>query len=733
MKTRVKGTSKKPIPFLACSFPPLLRYQNAHVTQLRLRFWSLVSKKNSCVKFQKRFFRGALKQFITRPLFLFVLLAYGIGVSGNEYSPERELYHTGLQALNSDDYIAAANAFRSSIRLNPSYFDSRLGLVRTLYLLGEYTDAYDEIGEARKLVSHDRRGVILEARILTALGRYDDAIALYNGILIDRPYDPEANQGIGEVYAIQGKRELADDAYAKSLEHSPGNLRALLQLAILHDRAREKESAENVLQEALRFHPDDLHVHVQAAEHHALYDEWKQVAYHLNQAMSMLKGPEDGRYKRVSKLNASLALRRGDPIAALTALESIAEEDEADLLFLKARAYRSMGMESFAQDVLSQLLRMASDDETVRLFREAPLALSFAGLTEHRDEAANWHIAKGKRLEESFYFNRALNAYRRARRISSTDPDIWLLYANLIRRMGFPEKYRDELHAAVLELENAPRKQAVIQEQIDLLTHSENGGLKEDWDIDDPWNFLPSAWNIAILLIPQRQVFTAHDGAGIALAAYFADQIDTLPEVTVVNLEGGFFPNAMEVNDYTDAFRLSRDRADYFVLLEFAETERSFSASAKLYIAGTGQEYGASSQLRTGKGRVLDSIDLLAGDVVSAIPKRMTILAVDGDILLIDKGRWHGIDPDQPLAVLRKNAAQPSIHNEGIEYREADYLGTMEITRSSESLSEGMFQRAGDFDFISVGDEVFSIAVPEISGSTASPDPAFRSRLLAVP
>ncbi len=677
--------------------------------------------------------RTSVKQFITRILFLFMFLAYGIGAFGIEYSPERELYNTGLQALKSEDYITAAHAFRSSMRLNPSYFDSRLGLVRTLYLLGEYTDAYEEIIEARKLVSHDRRGVILEARILAALGKYDDAIALYTDILMDRPYDPEANQGIGEVYAIQGKRELADDAYAKSLEHSPGNLRALLQLAILHDRAREKESAENVLQEALRFHPNDLHVHVQAAEHYALYDEWKQVVYHLNQAISMLKGPEDGRYKRVSKLNASLALRRGDPIAALTALESIKGEDDADILFLKARAYRAKGMEAFAQDVLSQLLRMNSDDETVRLFREAPLVLSIAGLTEHREEAADWHIAKGKRLEESFYFNQALNAYRRARRISSTDPEIWLLYANLIRRMGFPEKYRDELQAAVLELEKAPRKQTIIQEQLDLLTHSENGGLKEDWAIDDPWNFLPTAWNIAVLLIPHRQVFTSHDGAGIALATYFADQIDVLPEVTVVNFDGGFFPNAMEVKDYTDAFRLSRDRVDYFLLLEFAETERSFSASAKLYLAGTGQEYSTFSQLRTGKGRVLDSIDFLAREVVSGIPKKMTILAVDGSMLLIDKGRWHGIEPEQPMVVLRKDATRPSIHNGGIEYKETAYLGTMEITRSSESLSEGKFQRAGDFDFISVGDEVFSIAPPEISGAMTLPDPAFRSRLLAVP
>lgn len=668
-------------------------------------------------------------------LFLGFLEFYGVGagLSALEHSRERELYRMGQEALASDYYLSALDSFRAAIHLNPSYADARLGIAKALYLLGEYLEAYKEITAAKAFALHDRRRIILEARILTALGKYDEAALLYNGILADRPYDPEANQGLGEIYAIQGKRELADRAYEKSLEYSPGNLRVLLQLVILHDRAREKTPAENALKEAMRLYPDDLHVRIQAAEHHALYDEWEKASDYLDQALAMLRGPQDGRYRRVSALNASLALRRGDPAAALAILDTMGEEDEPDILFLRARAYRDLGQEARAQAVLRLLLRLAPEDEVTRIFREAPLVQSIGGLMEYRTEAASWHVKKGKRLEEAFYYGQALAAYRRARRIDSTNIDSWLLYSNLIRLMGFPEKYRDELNAAVSELDHAPDKQAAVRERLSVLEHSENDSLAQDWGVDDPWNYPPSVWSVGVFFAPERQVLTSHDGAGAALASYFADLLDVRPEVTVVNLDGGFFPGIREAADYTEAFKTARGTVDYFVMLEFAETERSFSAAATVYLGRTGESLIRSTQLRTGQEKVFDSIGLLVRDLISAIPLRMSILAVEGDMLLADKGRWHGIDAEEPMVVLRRGAARPSISDEGIEYAETDFLGTVEILRSSESLSEGRFLRNGDFDFVSAGDEFFSIAVPENSEITSIPDPAFRSRLLSVP
>ena len=58
-------------------------------------------------------------------------------------------------------------------------------------------------------------------------------------------------------------------------------------------------------------------------------------------------------------------------------------------------------------------------------------------------------------MKKTFFYKRALAEYRRARLIDGTDADIWITYAELIRKMGFPEKYRDALKGALIELEGA--------------------------------------------------------------------------------------------------------------------------------------------------------------------------------------------------------------------------------------------------------------------------------------
>ncbi len=651
----------------------------------------------------------------------------------NEKIRERDLYRIGKQAMESDDYYTAIESFRMAIILNPSYADARLSMAEALYLLGEYSEAYKEITAAKRYTFQDKRRIIIEARILTALARYDEAIALYTDLLTRRPYDSEVNQGLGEVYAIQGRRDLADRAYNRSLEYSPGNLRVLLQLIILHDNAREKTQGENILTEALRLYPNDLHLRIQAAEHHALYDEWDEVAEHLDHARAMLQGPHDGRYRRISILNASMALRRGDPAAALAHLESIPGDEDSELLFLKARIYRDLGQESTAQGFLRLLLRQNPDDEVTRIFREAPLVQAIDGLMEFRTDAASWHINKGKRLEESYYYRQALVSYQWARKIDSTNVEHWLKYANLIRLMGFPGKYRDELYAITVELQNDSERQSSVQKYLNLLEHSEISSLAGDWGIDDPWNFPPSDWKVGVFIILEKQLFHNHEGAGMAVASHAANLLDARSEISVVNLDGGIRPGVREVSSYTEAFRTARETVDYFILLNFAETDRSFSAAATVYLGRTGEVVTQVTQLRTGQEKVKDSLNLLVQDVSSFIPMKISILDVQGDTLLLNKGRWQGIEKDASLVVLRKGAARPAVTEEGIDYPVSDYLGSVNITDISEALSEGKFIRNGEFDFISTGDEVFFLDIPEYPENTTAPDPAFRSRLLSVP
>ena len=194
-------------------------------------------------------------------------------------------------------------------------------------------------------------------------------------------------------------------------------------------------------------------------------------------------------------------------------------------------------------------------------------------------------------------------------------------------------------------------------------------------------------------------------------------------------------PGIRTVGSFPEAFRDSRDRDDYFTILRFAETERTFSASCEVYLSRSGELLGRYEELRTGQGRVSDTLHLLARSVTADIPGIMRIVGIDGMDVLLDKGRWHGIsiEDDEPLIVVRGGSARPSIVEGGLEYSRDDFLGTVEIIEVAEPLSVALYTRAGDFDFIRAGDNVFGLPVPEDEGAGSSPDPAFRARLLSIP
>ncbi len=667
-----------------------------------------------------------------------VLLSINSVLSVNVFSQTSgdpiSFYVEGRNALSIDDPYRAVDLFRSALRLNPAYADARLGMAEALFLLSEYEEADRELNEARPYASNKRELVLLEARILTALGNYDAASSIYDNLLSTRPHDADANRGLAEIYAITGQRELADEAFDRSLRYSPGDKRVLLQLVLLHDKARERTRAEAALHEALRLFPDNLAVRVQAAEHFALYDDWSAALNHLERAKSMMSGPEDTRYPKVGLLDAELSLRKGDPAAALIALKKLPDLSSSKVLYLLARAYRDLGDESQAQNMLHRLLNTRSEDEIARMFMEEYLVSTTGGYETQRSNAAEWHLKRGRAFEENFYFERAYNEYRRARLISKYDPDVWLAYVDIIRKLGFMEHYRDSLGAAMVDIPESRQEYSLIERRLELLDHSEKDSIADDWGITDPWIVVPAEWDVGVFVLKNTNSLPIHTGSQKTLALYLADLLDLHPDLAIPTDASGRNPEIRMAEDFTEAFREARERHDYFVLARFVETDRTFSASGELYLARTGELIGSFEELRTGQGKVSDSLHKLSESLSSTIPRIMQILAVDGERVLLNKGRWHRIGDEEPWIVLRAGTGRPAAVDGGLSYSAEDYLGSVIIERMSEPLSEGRYERSGNFDFIGAGDEVFLLPAPEFGDQGfSSPDPAFKAQLLAIP
>jgi len=640
-----------------------------------------------------------------------------------------------MEALSLDNPYRAINSFRGALRANPAYVEARLGMAEALFQLSEYEEAAEEIEQARPFAGGRRELRLLDARIQTALDRFDVAARIYSELIAIRPHDAQATGGLAELYAITGQHELAESAFYRSLRYSPGDRRAMLQLVLLHDKSRDRASSDGIIRQALSLFPDNLTVRIAAVEHFALYEEWDLVVEHLDRAKSIAGNSDNERYSRLGLIEAELALRNGDAMAALGVLEKMPNPDEPELLYLLARAYRDSSMESEAQGALSRLLRIRRNDEIARMLKEEYLTLNAGGFEQQRIESASWHLERGKVFEKEFFYKRAYHEYRRARLIDKYSPDAWMAYVDVLKKMGYMEHYSDSLSAALMDIPKSSPEYSVLEDRLDSYRHSEKDGLAAEWGIDEPWILPPAEWAVAVYVMPSGNSLPIHSGAQTTLGLYFADLLDFHPDIEVPTDVSGRNPVLNMTGDFSQAFRESRDsNLDYFVILRFFETERTFSASANLYIARTGELHGRFSELRTGQNRVTDALHQLSTTLNASIPRLMRIEQMDGEYVLLNKGSWHGIATRETWMVLRGGSGRPSTGEGGIFYGRNDFLGTVEIIEVSEPLSEGIFKRRGDFNFIAPGDELFQLPVPEteVEGFFA-PDPAFRAQLLAIP
>ncbi|MCD6343790.1 MAG: hypothetical protein J7L76_08385, partial [Spirochaetaceae bacterium] len=445
-------------------------------------------------------------------------------------------------------------------------------------------------------------------------------------------------------------------------------------------------------------------------------------------------GTDDKRYPQVALLNAELSLRKGDPARALKSLQTLSDLMTPEALFLLARSYRNLGREEEAQSVLNRLLGYWGEDEIARMFREEYLMRTSNGFEAERAEAADWHLEKGNAFEDDFFYTRAYNEFRQAKLLNKDNPDVWIAFTDIIRKLGFPEHYLDSLNAALLDIPSTRPEYSVLKERLDLLEHSGKDSLGERWNIINPWDLYSAEWNLGVYIVNGSSSLPMHAGAEETLALFFSDLLDILPDMKLPLDKSGRNPEIKTVSSFADAFRMSREKLDYFVLVNFTETSRTFSASAELFLAGTGESIGRFDEMRTGQGMVSDTLHTLSLSLSAALPRIMSIVSVDGDRVLLDKGRWQGITKDKDWIVLRKDAGQPANVDAGLVYSSEDFLGTVKVGELSEPLSEGIYTAAGDFNFISPGDELFLLPVPEINkDSLNTPDPAFKARLLAIP
>ena len=552
-----------------------------------------------------------------------------------------ELYRDGQNALRKQDYYGAIDSLQEALRLNPAYLDVILALADAYFRIEEYEEAYRYIEQAALYGRNDISLLNMKARILVGREELDDGEALFRIVLSEEPNNLEANLGLAEISLLRGDRKRGEEQYRKSLVLAPESRRALLSLALLYDREGNRGEAENYLNLALTYHSRDPEVYISLAEHYLRTGDLDRAAY-FAQNGSLLSPDSPSPFR----LLGQAFMEQGQWLEAVDPLVNALSKDPSDvtLLYMISQCYIHLSMDQAALKTLDKALRIDPNNEIVRITMEQFLINNPSTTADQRSELAVYHREKGTGFEKKLYYERAYNEFRRSRWIDPYDWDSWQLYGRSFKLLGFPGKYLNTLQA----MEESGYEDRDFQETLMVLEHRRERSLADRWGVDQ---YDQVSFPYGVSLYSRYSDQLVHTGSEEVLTDYLSF---ILLRYAAIDPEAG-----PRIRSFSQAFSSARESgSDYFVILDFSETERTFLCRAELYLSSTGTKLREITVMRTGKNRINLAMEKMASDLESCFVPRTRVLAMDGDEVLLGLGRYHNMEPGKREFSLR--ADRPS-------------------------------------------------------------------------
>ncbi len=618
------------------------------------------------------------------------------GASTGQSADARTLYRQGHDAWLEEDLPRAVELYRGALSLNPDYLEPRAGLAEAFFALEEYEEALGYIQQARRYDARAADLQILEGRISVALGQWDRARALLDGVLSREPNNLEARFALAQLDIVTGKRQTAESRYLDALRVAPESRTALLSLALMREEAGSLPEAARYMELAVRGNGDDPEVHRAAGEFFGRRGRLDLAERHLQTAIQLKRG----RFPAAERSLAGAYLEQGRVADARTVLRELIGRDRRDPMtwYLQGLAGEAAGDIAGAAAGLTEAIRLRPEDELARIALEEIARQKLPPGDAVLRKAAAEHLRQGRLLESHNYLEKAQFEYRRCLQLDPESRDARLAFARLFKVQGYPVKYLRELQL----LQDRGLADTVVQDAIEITSGETADGPAVDWGMDQ-YALEMQPYRLLLFTVPSRNS-VLHRDAGEYLVRYVTGILERNERLEVQDAP-------VAVAGFDEAFRTAREKgSDWFLLLQADESERSFSARLDVYLARTGTRLETIQVFRTGNDRVRDTLMRVSSRFESLLPVRGRLLERRFDKGIVNLGRASGVRDGEKLLVVRKGGVQLANDRIGLRWRDEDLLGELTVTRTDENLCEGSVAGKSFFDRINPSDEVLRAA-----------------------
>ena len=633
---------------------------------------------------------------VSLPFQFLLLLLFLISSVAFAQSKAITLYGEAIEAEERGNNELATELYKAALRENSQYREPYLRLAELRFRSDAPEEALLYAETALKMDRTNASIQILRARILTSLGRFDEAATVFDLLLKKEPYNTDLYRAMGELEIARGSLRGALLWYERALAVDPLNRTALLSSATVQDALDLEEPSERAIVKALELYPESFDVHMTAARHYIRREEWEKAAYHCDIAMRI--SPDS---REALLLYADLLALQGNYTELLQRINkspsSILLPDDYLSFYIQGAAYMKTGNPDGAVKAFEAVLRIKPEDEISRISYEHLLTnldeekrLQYA---DSIDRVLRYHLDLADNLLERNRLQESMDHVRRALQIDPDSISARTLYAKLWLLKGFPDK-----QLSILEVISDKEKVGTeIHDLIEIYRHELSASVSRRWKLDQ-FDHDRFRYRIPVYIsAPESSMI--HSLSNDALATFCSHIMH--------GNEHLFVPDSGEVLSFASAYGRARNSdAHYFAILSFTEDERSFTLTSELYSGVTGALIKREQFYRTGNERISSAVGIWADRVAESLPHLGRVVKYTFSSALIDLGRIDGIEADDELIIIPRNMLQLSRGSLALLFDPDKKAGTITISETDELVSEGVVEAAGFYDLITPGDWV---------------------------
>lgn len=607
-----------------------------------------------------------------------------------------ELYQKGAEFQAQEDWYSAIEMYQSALQENPAYNLVYQGLAECFYALNEYDEALSSVQFAMTYKKNDSDLQNLHGFILIGLGKIEEARKQFSAVLQKFPNSPEARFGLAEIEIFQGKLYAASDMYKETLSRQGENRKALLSLALVSYEAGNNSMAEEYIKKALQFHGDNPQVHYFVAYLKALSGDMETAEGRLNSAIK-LKENYDEAYALLSSVLYSQ--KRYEESIKISDIRIARRRNRSDAWYLKTLCLLKLDKIDEAMTSAKVGLSIEPDDEVMRALLEETAIKHLNFEDSFRKKLSEYHATRGIGFAKRNMSEHALFEYRRALKVYPYDVESRESYAQLLLRLGYPEKYLEQM----LFIQTIVKSNTRVNDAVEAYGKHMLTSLKTKWKID---SLYMNKAHISIgLFYNMESTNVLHPDAEKITQTIISDIFSNNNNLKI----NSYSKNPTQ---YAKAFKTSRKAGeDYFGIIKLRENERDIQIILELYVSRTGAKAQTFTVYRSGNDRFSNASRSLVKLISSSLPIVGQVVKRYQNEAIIDIGKQDTDFTKTKIAVIKKDTLTIQKDGIAVNFQPENLIGYFEPTKSNEDLTEGILKRNGYYDRMNAGDSV--ILIPE--------------------